>query len=256
MRNSLAGQTRPSISGARKREPALIQSFKKTLRELLHALWRPSRPALYGMDRKLERHLGSSPGFFIEAGANDGYQQSNTYYLERRRGWHGILVEGIPELYSRCKRLRKRSTVLNCALVSSNYERPTVTMHYAHLMSVVDGAMRSPEAQDRHLGLGRDLQGLTSAYSVEVPARTLESVLAAIPDLPPIDLLSLDVEGYELQVLEGMNLERFSPRHILVEARFFDEVNAFLSPRYELIDRLSHHDYLYRRRTGAAPAAP
>ena len=129
-------------------------------------------------------------------------------------------------------------------------------MHYAHLMSVVDGAMKSPEAQSRHLGLGREVQGLTTSYSTEVPARTLESVLEQVPDLPPIDLLSLDVEGYERNVLEGMNLARFSPRFILVEARFFDEIDALLSPRYELVDRLSHHDYLYRRRdTVAAPDA-
>ena len=67
--------------------------------------------------------------------------------------------------------------------------------------------------------------------------RTLESAPEQVPDLPSIDLLSLDVEGYELNVHEGMYLARFSPRH-------------------ELVDRLSHHDCLYRRRdTAPAPAA-
>lgn len=227
--------------------------LKHLLRDLVWAAWRPPRPALHDIDRKLQRHLGDAPGFFIEAGANDGYQQSNTYYLERHKGWRGLLVEGIPELHERCRRLRTRSTVVNCALVAPDHVAPTVTMHYAHLMSLVEGSMKSAAAQARHIDVGRTLQGVDAAYSVEVPARTLESVLDSLPSVPPIDLLSLDVEGYEVEVLKGLNLDRYTPRLILVEARFFDQVDALLRPRYELAERLSHHDYLYRRRD-AAPA--
>jgi FkbM family methyltransferase len=114
-------------------------------------------------------------------------------------------------------------------------------------MSVVDGAMKSPEAQATHLAIGAQVQHLPASYSVEVPARTLESLLDDIPGPPTIDFLSLDVEGYELDVLRGLNIEKFRPRYILVEARFFEEVDGFLTGhRYSLVDRLSVHDYLYR----------
>ena len=49
-----------------------------------------SRPAAYDLDRKLARHLTRRDGFFIECGANDGFAFSNTYYLERIRGWREI----------------------------------------------------------------------------------------------------------------------------------------------------------------------
>ena len=62
-----------------------------------------SRPALHGMDRKLDELLDRDGGFFVEAGGNDGYTQSNTYWLERFRGWRGILVEPMPELYEMCR---------------------------------------------------------------------------------------------------------------------------------------------------------
>src|SRR5680860_384457 len=64
----------------------------------------------------LARHLPPQ-GVFVEAGANDGIWQSNTYLLERR-GWRGVLIEPIPELFDRCRRNRPQSQVYNCALVA------------------------------------------------------------------------------------------------------------------------------------------
>ena len=120
-------------------------------------------------------------------------------------------------------------------------------MHYANLMSLVDGAMKTRDQQETHLRSGMELQQIESTYSLHVPACTLESLLRKYPTLKRIDFLSLDVEGYELQVLRGANLDVYRPVYILVEARFFDEVNSFLSSKdYELIDKLSVHDYLYK----------
>ena len=70
-----------------------------------------SRPALHDLDRALEALLKDRPpGFFVEAGAFDGYVQSNTYYLERARGWRGLLVEPVPTLARAARRERPAST--------------------------------------------------------------------------------------------------------------------------------------------------
>src|SRR3954469_21340764 len=83
---------------------------------------RYSWPALNDLDRSLQRLLPDRPGTFMEAGAHDGYTQSNTYYLERFRGWHGVLVEAVPELHAKAARRRRRSRVVQAALVGPERE--------------------------------------------------------------------------------------------------------------------------------------
>lgn len=203
-----------------------------------------SRPGLYDLDRKLEKYLNFSSGFFIEVGGNDGYSQSNTYYLENFLEWRGILVEGIPELYDQCKKERGKSSVYNCALVSNDFPDTHIEMHYAGLMSVVENSLRTSKNQEQHLSEALRLQPV-KAYTTKVRAVTLESILDDFPNLPTINFLSLDVEGYELEVLKGMNIIKYKPQYILVEARYLEEIELFLSPYYEMIEKLSFHDYLY-----------
>jgi FkbM family methyltransferase len=210
---------------------------------------RYSRPALHDMDRKLEHFLGPGPGFFIEAGANDGVLQSNTYYLERIRGWTGVLVEPIPDLAVRCRRDRPRSRVVNCALAAE--PAPAVTMRYGGLMSLMAGS-RASEAEELAHAMAGSQHGLDPTYQVTVVARTLTDVLeeAGAPAEP--DLLSLDVEGYEAEVLRGLDLERFRPRFVLAEiadaahARR-DRIEAVLGSRYAVAGEPSPYDVLYRR---------
>jgi FkbM family methyltransferase len=215
---------------------------------------RLSRPALHDMDRKLERHLDFDGGFFVEAGANDGYEQSNTYYLERFRGWRGILVEPIPELYEQARIERPAARVVNCALVAPDDAGSDVRMRYGGLMSLVAGA-RGSEQADREWVAHVAQLGLEDPYDVDVTSRTLSSVIDEA-GAPAVDLLSLDVEGYEPQVLAGLDLERHAPRYVLVEIRDMasgrEPIEAALGARYELVEELSPFDALYVRRDAGA----
>ena len=213
---------------------------------------RYAQPALYEIDRKLERHLDRDGGVFIEAGANDGVRQSNTYYFEKIRGWTGLLVEPVPELAAECRKNRRASVVREAALVEREVAGATVELHVAGLMSTVAGALGDGAATAEHVAAGRAVQGLAETRTIRVPARTLSALIDEAGLAGEIDLLSLDVEGAEEAALRGLDLRRHTPRFICVEARDEAAIAAVLGERYcvaeVLTDVGTHRDLLYERR--------
>lgn len=175
------------------------------------------------MDVDLANALGwPRGGTFIELGGNDGLQASNSYLLERELGWDGVLIEAIPELAAEARRNRPRTTVV-CAVVSASERCDVVGMDDQDLTSVV-----SPDPS-----------------RLMVATTTLSTVIDRVMDGRPPDLLSVDVEGHEMAVLAGLNLQKHRPRWILIETAHVDGVSRALSC-YELVEQLSYHDYLYR----------
>jgi FkbM family methyltransferase len=207
--------------------------------------------ALNGLDRALERWLDIDGGVFIEAGANDGIFCSNTLYFERNRGWTGLLVEPIPELAERCRRNRGDSTgVALCALGGPDQAGGIVPLTFCNLMSIVDGAMGGAEAERDYIRSGKDAQPgmVEDTYTVFAPVVTLSSLIDRF-EMKRVDLLVLDVEGYERQALAGLDLARHRPRFILVEALFHEEdIRRALADHYEFVTELGHKDLLFRAR--------
>ena len=210
---------------------------------------RLSRPALHEIDMKLDAAIDRDGGFFVEAGANDGFTQSNTYWLERFRGWRGILIEPMPTHLEECRAEGRHAALVHAALVPEAAAGDTVTMQFGDLMSSV---------QEAHGGAGgaRDwvqpglVLGWRDAHEAEVPARTLSGILDE-QGAPEIDLLSLDVEGFEAQALRGLDFDRHAPRWIVVEAHDLasgrQAIEDVLGDRYVMHAQVSPLDLLYRR---------
>ncbi len=144
-------------------------------------------------------------GFFVEAGAFDGYQASVTYALECL-GWRGLLVEPNPSMAEACRERRTNSRVVHAALGASTGDTSFV------VTSDGSGGMFS-HVPERGGTMKR--QRVLHQETVTVPLTTLNELLAGHEG--DIDAVSLDVEGFELEVLAGFDLRLHRPKVLLLE---------------------------------------
>ena len=120
-----------------------LRTLRRTVFESLGSD-RFSRPSPYHLEKKLLEYF-DGPGVFVEAGAVDGFFESNTYYLERFLGWRGILIEPMPAMFRRIHVNRPRARAFNCALVAFDYAPATVTLTGAHALTRVSTAVVGAE---------------------------------------------------------------------------------------------------------------
>lgn len=203
------------------------------------------------LDKQLEKYVDYDNGFFVELGANDGVSQSNSLYFEQRRGWKGVLVEPSPYNFILCKLNRSPKNFIFCnACVDFNYKEKYVDIQYANLMTISKSLDLDLKNSKHHIDTGKKhLKKYEEVFEFGSIAKTLTSILtySNAPNL--IDFLSIDVEGAELSVLQGIDFKKFNFKYILIEIRDFDKISAFLKKfNYQFVEKFSEHDYLFKFR--------
>ena len=186
----------------------------------------------------------SKTGFFIEAGAHDGVSLSNTCFLEQI-GWTGLLVEAHPELVAKCRRSRPRSVVVHAAL--GRDEGPLTCEFQMVIGSGGVDALSFSSASDLHRERIEREGGKIEA--VTVPCTSLNKLLTKISP-PSVDFVSLDVEGAEVLVLSGFDLDKWKPRILAIEDNSNGQdlaIRHFMAGKgYKRILRLACNDFYVR----------
>ena len=162
--------------------------------------------AQHGEDRWILDRLGDRPGIYIDVGANYPVKISNTYLLYRA-GWRGLTVEPIPRLSARQRRWRPRDIHVNAAC-----GRDPASLEFCEMWPGSSSTFDTEQAE--HL-IRTGRARLVRKYTVEVfPLRDL--IARHFPG-QPIDLLSVDTEGHDFEVLEGIDWSTTRPRLIVIE---------------------------------------
>lgn len=198
------------------------------------------------ISKRILEYIGNiENGFYIEAGAYDGTLQSNTRFLEEEYNWTGILIEPSPKVFLELEKNRPNNININKCLVSPWHNSNTIKGAFDN------GPMSS---------VG-NIRNLKNVELIDVECDTLENILDYY-DIQKIDFMTVDTEGYELEVLQGLNLLKHRPLYIMIEIyenqktelfQFMEDMNYMLLENitnYNLLDNPgwdgSHNDYLFK----------
>jgi FkbM family methyltransferase len=203
--------------------------------------------SLNDLDKKMLKYINFPNGFFIEMGANDGVRQSNSFYYDKSLSWSGVLIEPTHRFDSLVKnRSKPNNILLNEACCSFDNEGSVIEFEYCDLMTTCSNLKTDVSQNHTNEGV-RFLQKNEHVYSFKKRGVSLQSLLDKNNCPNQIDFFSLDVEGLEIEVLKGIDFSSYHFSYILIESRSFDELTSFLYRfNYSFVDKLSHHDYLYK----------
>lgn len=175
--------------------------------------------------RVVQAFFQSQRGYFVDVGANEPIERSQTYHLEQL-GWTGVLIEPQPDLAEALRRGRK-ARVYAVACSSPENSGRLMPLKLADAYSTLNTLTLVATA---------NVTGI-----IDVPVKTLDEVLVDAGAPSPIDFLTIDVEGHELEVVRGFDFGLWRPRLVLIEDHVLDR---------RLHNDLVSRGYAWIRRTG------
>jgi FkbM family methyltransferase len=195
----------------------------------------------YGMEELIIRDFfqDSKGLFFVDVGCAWPVRASNTYFLEKHLGWSGIGIDALSDYAAEWKEKRPRSKFFSYLVSTTSgdnatfykSEDPGISSVHPHS---ADGTSFGPF-------FGRTMQ----TKKIHVPTISLNDLFDR-EGISAINLLSIDVEGHEMEVLAGFDLNRFSPDLIVIETWDKEPVLQHLGrygyhpiKRYDALDKVN-----------------
>jgi len=160
---------------------------------------------------------GKRDGVMIEVGAGPPEYLSMSKGF-RERGWRTICIDPNP-FYANLHR-KEGNEIYECAISDHDEDDSSFFVHNFNSNNEQDAMSYS--------SLGMRYKGEHNLSEIKINVRTLNCLLQKIL-VEKIDLISIDTEGWELEVLKGFDLKKYQPEVIMVENLHNEkEVSDFL----------------------------
>lgn len=167
---------------------------------------------------------GKAQGFFVEVGCIDGLRFSNTLTFEER-GWKGICIEAHADYIEALRKNRPGSIVLHCA--AGEADQSDVAF-YANSRGSLSSLDRGKEQYFKE-----NYTEFFHGYQVQTVTKCRLDTVFDMHHVGEIDILSLDIEGYEVEAMRGLDLARYRPRVMVIEVDGKEQetaLNALILP--------------------------
>lgn len=192
-------------------------------------------------DRIVDEYLKhKEDGFFIEIGANDGIDGSNTAFFEKFRNWKGICIEPGPNEF---KRLTQNRTSININACVSNYAGESDYIHIDGYSAMLSGLLENyNQAHVNRINSEMAQRGGT-IKQLKMPVLTLQSILDE-HSVTEVDYCSIDTEGSEFEIVSSIDYAKTNVRIFSIENNYGENrIHEFLKSKgYNLAMKVAWDD--------------
>ncbi len=203
------------------------------------------------IDKDLINIINKKNGFYLEVGAYNGISESVSLRFEKELDWSGLLIEPNPLHYKYLKRNRSRNICLNFICLNKKFFKKKLYIKNLNQMSyIVDEKQRFyfkdyPIKKINNLAK-ESKSGNFKSYKCKI--QSLENIFNKYK-IKALDLAIIDVEGSELELLEGINFNKIKINYLCIESYNINKLRNYMKKKnYKFITKLHKEDYVFKRK--------
>lgn len=201
-----------------------------------------------GQDKYIYEHFFKNiqKGTFLDIGAHDGVNKSNSFFFEKTLGWTGICVEPIPEVFDRLKSNR------NCICVNAGVSDKNGVSKFWRIegySEMLSGIADNYNEKHKERIEKEIKEHNGKKTEIDIKLYDINTLLKEY-NFSHIDYCTIDVEGSEEKILSVLNEKEFDISVFTVENNYQDKTLRKLmkSKGYKLESIVDFDDVYVKRK--------
>lgn len=153
---------------------------------------------------------------FLEFGASDGINLSNSYMLENSLGWTGVLAEPSPQWHEQLNNNRPNTKIItDCIWKCSGDKLDFFVSDFGVLSTLVDFKHNDLSSMP-----GNTQERIKNGKVVKVETISINDVMEKNFNGDAPSYLSIDTEGSEYEIIQSLDFEKYRPVVFTIEHNF------------------------------------